>query len=83
MRTHGERAVFSFDLAYVDMTEGLAESKKPKVPFATGQLSSLSLLGYKVLPVIEPDPVPRPDEVGHWCETRPMQPTVRNSHNDL
>jgi hypothetical protein len=61
------REAFSFDLVYVDMTEGLAESKKDKVPFETRQLSSLSLLGYKVLPVFGS---PRPNEVGHCCEAR-------------
>ncbi len=56
---------FSFDLEYVDYTEGLAQCKKDTIHLATGQKLSLSRLGYKMLPVIEHEPLPRLNEVGH------------------
>jgi hypothetical protein len=55
---------FSLDLAYVDMTEGLAQCKENEVLLAYGQNATLSFLGYKVLPVIESDLVPPLSEVG-------------------
>ncbi len=70
------RTCFSFDLAYVDLTEGLAESKEDKLQFAAGQRASLSFLGYRVLPVFEPDPAPLHNEVGYGCETRSKHPLV-------